>query len=389
MDGSLCDLGTVDMKAGTTIFFENINLGLGVVVFGLVSFTLMELQAIALAFECVSSFYLVDLFSDSQATLDACRSESLLHHHIANIICHKNLDVNWYKVKSHSDISDNKHTNVLAKDAAFSAWHLSHLVSKHFLSTGSTAVSGNSKHFVHDVFHSVYHSSLVWHSDSHLAAGFTSVCMADCWTYFMKALHHWLLVAVRKHLYNRSYSNVVCLYCGDVEVSDHIFSCPYNAADHAQLLDTYALAWEALSGLFQSSSCVSQLLTSCISKIGVGIALCKDFVFNNWYHESVLVFKDFKIGTKKVVDFVHDFCLIFQDNIWLVRTKYQAFMEKYGLISHDSFIPALISGLPMAFSASVVRLLDMAEAFGVGFGFRKFCLFFSSVGDLVSVHIGV
>ncbi|KAG9288178.1 hypothetical protein G9A89_020484 [Geosiphon pyriformis] len=398
-DGSLSGLGTVDVRAGAAIFFEDINLGLGVGVSGLVFSTLMELQAIALALESVS-------FSHSQAALDACRLEFSLvcldfrnrcwieHCHIATIIHQKNLDVNWVKVKGHSDVSNNEYADAFAKDAALSAWCLPHLVSERFLCAGGTAVSDNSRHFVHDVFQSVgvgfcvvdnslradinwFKSSMVWHTNSHLVSSFTSMHMADNHTYFMKALYYRLLVAVRKHLYNRRYPSVVCLFCGDVETSDHVFLCPQDAVGCARLLGTHASAWKALSGLFHSSS------------FGVGVALYKGFVFNDWFCESVSIFKDSKKSTKKIVDFVHEFCLAFQDDIWLVRARHRAFMEKHGLIPHNNSTPASVSGLPMMFSAGVVRLLRVAEAFGVGFGFRKFCPFFSSIGDLVSVHIGV
>ncbi|KAG9286665.1 hypothetical protein G9A89_012215 [Geosiphon pyriformis] len=327
-----------------------------------------------------------------QAALDACRSKSLLvypdfrnHcwikcHHIVTIICQKNLDVNWVKVKGHSGVSGNERANALAKDPAFSAWHLPHLVSEHFLCAGSTVVFGNSRYFVCDVFQLVHRacwevgvgsyvvddslradinwskSSMVWHPNSHLASSFTNMHMVGCCTYFMKALHHRLPVAVHKRLYDRRYPNVV------------------YAVGRVHLLGTYALAWEALSGLSCSSSCVLQALASCVSEIGVGVALCKGFVFDKWFHESVLVFKDSKKGTKKIVSFV---------------CEHQAFMEKHDLIPHDSSTPASVSGLPMVFLAGVVRLLEVAEAFGVGFGFYKFCSFFSGIGDLVSVHIGV
>ncbi|KAG9291781.1 hypothetical protein G9A89_012066 [Geosiphon pyriformis] len=75
MDGSLCGLGSINMKTGAAAFFEDINLGLGVEVFGMVFSTLAELQAIALAFECMSSLSSVHLFSDSQAALDVYKSK--------------------------------------------------------------------------------------------------------------------------------------------------------------------------------------------------------------------------------------------------------------------------------------------------------------------------
>ncbi|KAG9293190.1 hypothetical protein G9A89_010527 [Geosiphon pyriformis] len=268
-------------------------------------------------------------------------------------------------------------------------------------------VSGNSRHFVHDVFQSVHQahwevgvglhvvddslcadinwskSSMVWHPNSHLASSFTSMYMAGCRIYFIKALYHQLSVAVHKCLYDRRYPSVVCLFCDNIETLDH------DAVGHAYLLGTHASAWKALSGLFHSSSCVLQVLASCVSEVGVGVALCKGFVFNEWFCELVSVFKDSKEGTKKIVSFVREFCLVFQDDIWLVRARHQAFMEKHGLIPHDGSTSVSVSGLLMVFSAGVVRLLGVAEAFGVGFGFHKFCLFFLDIGDLISVHIGI
>ncbi|KAG9307278.1 hypothetical protein G9A89_017106 [Geosiphon pyriformis] len=367
MDGSLSGLGTVDVKTSAAVFFEDIDLGLGVGVSGLVSSTLVELQAMTLALECVSAFHL--------AAMDACKLESLLVHldfrnrcwiechHIANVIRHKNLEVNWIK-------------------------RLSYLIGERFLRAGSTVVSGNSRRFVHNIFCSVHHahweigsgsrvvvddlhadinwfkSSLVWHPDSHLAAGFTNMCMAGYRTYFIKALYCWLPVAVWKCLYNKRYPSIVCLYCGDVEISDHVFSCSHDATGHVQLLDIHASAWEALSGLSRSSLCVLQLLASYSSKIRVGVALLKGF--------------DSEVGAREIVNFVHELCLAFQDDFWLVHARHRVFMKKHGLILHDGFTPASAFSLPMVFSAGVVRLLGVAEAIGVGFRFP-------TVGPVIAV----
>ncbi|KAG9296554.1 hypothetical protein G9A89_015146 [Geosiphon pyriformis] len=98
MDRSLKDLGTVNCRAGAAVFFENIGLGLGISVLGLMPSTLAELQAIALALECIPLSSSVHLYSDSQAALDACRSELNMilldfrnqywveHQHIVNVI---------------------------------------------------------------------------------------------------------------------------------------------------------------------------------------------------------------------------------------------------------------------------------------------------------------
>ncbi|KAG9298884.1 hypothetical protein G9A89_015905 [Geosiphon pyriformis] len=166
-DGSLKNLDMANCRAGAAAFFENIGLGLGVGVLGLMSSTLAELQAIVLALKCASLSSSIHLFSDSQPALDACKflEGSLLS------------DIDWV------------------------------------------------------------HSLLVWHPDLHMATGFTSWSLANACTYFMKALYYHLSIAVQKHLYSRLYPNVLCLYCGEVKVSDHAFSCKVDKAACHQLLD--------------------------------------------------------------------------------------------------------------------------------------------------------
>ncbi|KAG9307744.1 hypothetical protein G9A89_023309 [Geosiphon pyriformis] len=284
---SLAGLGTLSVKSGVAVFFNDINMGLGVKVSGLLSSTLVELQAIALALECVLAVSKVCLFSDSQATLDICRSElGLVHPDFQN----------------------------------------------------------------------------------------------SCWV-------------ERRHITNlvyakRSYPNVVCLYCGCVEVSDHVFSCDSDFASLDRLLGDFAVKWEGISGLHCPSSHMLQTLFSCVFDILMHVALCKGFVFNDWFFEAVSVFGDLEFASVKIVDFVHDFCLAFRDEIWLVHVKHCVFMEKHGLISRNGSMPVSISGLSSLYSAGVVRLLGIDDVLSIRFGLRKFSLFISGALNAVSIHIG-
>ncbi|KAG9286579.1 hypothetical protein G9A89_005347 [Geosiphon pyriformis] len=316
-NGSLSNLGTVDMKTGTAVFFENIDMGLGVEVSGLMSSTLTELMAIALALECIPSSYSGNLFLDSQTALDACKLEMEL-------------------VKEHSGVSGNEQADKLARTTALSGWHLPHFVNECYLRGGGAAISvscgigvvTNSLRTDIDWFR----LSLVWDPDSHMAAGFTSKQTAGLWTYFMKALHHQLPVVMCKRLYDKCYPSVVYLFC-------------------------------------------------------ISTALYKDFVFKDWFCESVSVFKDFRIASQNIVAFVCEFNLAFWEDIWLVHTKHHVFMEKNGLILCDGSAPVPIFGLFLGLSSGITRLLGVAEAIGVGFRFHKSCLFFLDIGGEVSVYI--
>ncbi|KAG9304588.1 hypothetical protein G9A89_020152 [Geosiphon pyriformis] len=153
-DRSLNSLRTSGIIAGAVVFFEDIDLGISVRVSGLVFFIIAELQAIALALKCIPSSCSVNLFLNSQTALNACKSKSVLAYpdfrnqywvkccHIFDVIHHKNLDVNWVKVKEHSEVSNNKYADVLTRAAAFSDWHLLHMIKKCFLRAGGIIVSG-------------------------------------------------------------------------------------------------------------------------------------------------------------------------------------------------------------------------------------------------------
>ncbi|KAG9301079.1 hypothetical protein G9A89_012462 [Geosiphon pyriformis] len=145
MDGSLCGLGSVNIKAGATAFFKDFNLGIGVKVTGIVFSILAELQAIALALKCVPSLSSVHIFSDSQAALDACKAKLLLK-----------LNVGWYKIKEHSNVLGNVQADLFAEVSFCLGQLLPFRLKECFVLAKGSIVSGNSKHFVHDVFQSIY-----------------------------------------------------------------------------------------------------------------------------------------------------------------------------------------------------------------------------------------
>ncbi|KAG9291616.1 hypothetical protein G9A89_022035 [Geosiphon pyriformis] len=168
MDGSLSRLDTLGMKASAAVFFKDIDLSLGLEVSELVFSTMVKLQAIVLAFKYIPSSCSVNLFLDSQAALDVCKSEFMLTYpnfrnrcwikcyHIANVIHYKNLDVNWVKIRNHSGVLNNEHADAFAGTAAFFNMYLSYVINEYFLRADSTTVFGNSKHFVRGVFRSIH-----------------------------------------------------------------------------------------------------------------------------------------------------------------------------------------------------------------------------------------
>ncbi|KAG9298570.1 hypothetical protein G9A89_004278 [Geosiphon pyriformis] len=118
-----------------------------------------------------------------------------------------------------------------------------------------------------------------------------------------------LPVAICKHFYNKCYSNVICLYCDNIKVLDHIFSCVFDATAQLQLFVDSASAWRAVFGLSYASSYVSQMLSNCLTDLELVVLLCKGFVLVNWYQEATFCFDNSKTVYDKVVEFVRGLCL--------------------------------------------------------------------------------
>ncbi|KAG9303965.1 hypothetical protein G9A89_005875 [Geosiphon pyriformis] len=135
--------------------------------------------------------------------------------------------------------------------------------------------------------------------------GFTSRKSANLCTYLMKAVYKRLLVAVRKRLYNRSYPGVLCLLCGEVEFSDHVFACSDNSGLRRNILVEAVEKWISLSGISSSSlSAILFLLLLCSLGVSLYIAMCKGFVIRNWYAKAVLVFEGKEKATQTLVEYI-------------------------------------------------------------------------------------
>ncbi|KAG9284125.1 hypothetical protein G9A89_022899 [Geosiphon pyriformis] len=348
IDGLLSGLDTLDVACGAAVYFSEIDMGVSVRVQGLLSSTLAELQAIAVALECVLSSCSVIIHSNSQATLDAC--------HIANLI--------------------------KSKDVIVSLFLLVEIHDRFFVADG-LVVSGNAQHFIHNVCRTVCHvlweaglganvlfssflycidwecTASVWHLDSHMLADFTSRKLAALHTYLIKAVHSRLPVAVCKRLYNIGYPSVLCLMCGNIKFFDH-----------KSLVGVHLLA----------SFSVLNILANALD-VSIYAVLCKSFVFRDWIGKTVSIFGNGKKAWLIVVKFV---CYLVDDHcdyLWLLRSKFRVGIEKVGLVCND--------GLPRLLSDNVVYMLGMVEFFAVSFGSRKHCLFFSSLDDGKRVLVSI
>ncbi|KAG9305456.1 hypothetical protein G9A89_021174 [Geosiphon pyriformis] len=256
-DGLLKDLGLCEMKCNAAAYFSDLGLDIGAKISEMMSLTMAELQAIALALKCVPLNSLVVVYSDSQAILDAYVAESAL-----------------YKVKGHSGVVDNKHTDELANLVASSFLALSVLVKKKFVRAGPLIV----------LIERLY-------PDSHIVTGFTSKSMANLHSYFLKALHRYLLVAVQKHLYSKIYLSVSCLHCGEMKSFNHSFVCAFDSGARKNILESYLAKWY-------------YMLSLCVSNDMLYTTMSKGFVFKDWVWEATYILSNTKVIRKFIVGFV-------------------------------------------------------------------------------------
>ncbi|KAG9287751.1 hypothetical protein G9A89_004154 [Geosiphon pyriformis] len=326
-DSSLRDIRTAGVVGGTAAYFLSVDLSVGIKVQDLLFSTLSELQVVTLALECISFSCTVVLYLDSQAAIDV-------------------------KGKDHSGITSNVMADAATGHATCSKFSLPMRVCECFLVAKAMAMSGNAHHFVKDagpgqivvlsdIVGCVNWSAMakVWHSNFYMLAGFTSWESSSLCTYLIKAVHQQLSIAVRKRLYNRRYSGMLCLLCGKVELPDHVFTCASDAKIWREVLAEAFAFWTSLlsvNSLFFSA--VLQTLSWCSSDIGLYLVLCKGFVFKNWCEEAVDVFN----GKKKALCIVVEF----------------ADMERAELVGNNSLVLSLSHCIGSVLSEGMIRMLE-------------------------------
>ncbi|KAG9298882.1 hypothetical protein G9A89_015903 [Geosiphon pyriformis] len=98
MDKFLKDTSSSKVTGGAAVYFPAANMSIGIRVAGLLSFTLTELHAVALALEYVLFLCSVVLHSDNQSAIDACVFEiffTVLDFH-NQFVCKGFVIRNWY-----------------------------------------------------------------------------------------------------------------------------------------------------------------------------------------------------------------------------------------------------------------------------------------------------
>ncbi|KAG9290240.1 hypothetical protein G9A89_022216 [Geosiphon pyriformis] len=362
-DGFVKSLGFIDACSDATAYFPKANANIGVKILGLLSSMLVELQVIALALECV---------------LDFSTKE-----HIHQAISNKNLSVTWRKVKRHSDVIENKHVDFFANMVTLSKSVLFLSIPCCFLSVENRSVSGNTRYFFRNLFKAINFVSWefkfgadivdigfagninssksfsVWHLDGGICSGYIGLFSAFLRFYLMKFLHCHLPVAVRKRLYDLKYPNMVCIKCGMIENSDHLFLCKHDNVARLNILLNISMKWCKMAGEFAERSKIMQFLSETEFSNGLYILLAKGFVLKSWVSNAILCL-GLVSGSGLIVKLVCNLAESHRSDIWLPAAKLRAFYEKHNLLPCDGFAVPLINSLSNLWDTSVIY----------GFGFR-------------------
>ncbi|KAG9304364.1 hypothetical protein G9A89_019926 [Geosiphon pyriformis] len=319
-DSSVKHFGSCSVIVRAAAFFPKFGFGVGAKVQGVMSFTLVELKAIALTLTCVFLGSSVFIHFDSQATLSACLDKLLLacpnfrknlwikHKQIVNFIKRKSLAVLWFKVKDHFGILGNKHADEITLNAYW--YNISFLtyVNEFFLKLGDLSCNFGSK--ISDTCNinlmDWKKTFAVWHSDGYMASGYTSHQSAALKLYFMKLLHGHLPVAVYKYVYCVSYLSVKCLFCNKINTFEYFFVCFFDTFACNEILSGFCTRWLSLLNIIVSSFMMVQNISFCANNARFYFMLAKGFMPSNWYHEALDALSCSVVAGAMIIDFPTD-----------------------------------------------------------------------------------
>ncbi|KAG9294596.1 hypothetical protein G9A89_008075 [Geosiphon pyriformis] len=220
-------------------------------------------------------------------------------------------------VKGHLGVVSNECADKLAGLAASSSLALSVLVRERFIMATGETVFGNVCHFVHEIFRFINQAR--WEVgpgfnivDDSLLGDVNWFCTASVWhpDSHMAAGFTSKFMAVRSTQVSHACIVMLSLY-----ISDDVL---YTTMD-------------------------------------------KGFVFRDWVQEVSSILSDTKVVGRFIIDFVQELGAAYRLDIWMIRAKYKALMEKDGLIPLDGFVYPVTHGLSCMFSAKVIRLLGIFE----------------------------
>ncbi|KAG9288714.1 hypothetical protein G9A89_004333 [Geosiphon pyriformis] len=125
-------------------------------------------------------------------------------------------------VKSYFSVIENKCADFYADAAVTSGFFLSLVVPYYFFNIKDRSISGNAYYVAKNLFYAVSSvgwearyvggtlnanfcncfdmakTFVIWHPNGKIQLGYISSALATLWSYFIKALYHYLLVAKRK-----------------------------------------------------------------------------------------------------------------------------------------------------------------------------------------------
>ncbi|KAG9297497.1 hypothetical protein G9A89_020899 [Geosiphon pyriformis] len=332
-DSFIKSFGSVDTYGGTAAYFLDANVSISVCVHGLLSSTLVELHAIALALECVPA-------SSSLCVI-------LVRVHLTLIFITDAESRENIFVKRHSRVVKNERTDFYANAVVCSKFLLPLNVLYYFLCVENKPVSENVHHFVKTLFDSINYVG--W--ESKCMGGVVGIgAFADInMSKSFRALHHRLLVAVKKRLYDPMYLSVLCIRCGIIKDSDHVFLCAHDNNAKKNLLSATRADWSVLVGASAVNSVVAYLLGDAVLSGNLYMLLAKRLV-----------------------------CSIAEghrSSIWLPAAKLKSFYEKNNILPQDGLVVSSVAVTGhITVGCSIAVMEKAAKASVSGGGFRSILL---------------